>query len=192
MNSRKLARLTTAHVVGSTVITDAERGAPSSDISPTYSPGPWKSMTNSLPASLLANTFTLPASRMNSESPCSPSLISTAFFGNWRTTPVAAIARSVSSARGAKGSAGAEREGTGASAAAKSPVCMLARWTRAGRGNATRKPGRVCRNHPTASTGLPAPARGSPSIVFAHVVDHLAVVRQLARARGTRPRRAAW
>jgi hypothetical protein len=41
-------------VVGSTVMMEAERGEPSSDISPTYSPGPWKSMTTSLPASLLA------------------------------------------------------------------------------------------------------------------------------------------
>ena len=64
MKSRNCARLTTAQVVGSTVITDAERGAPSSDISPTYSPGPWKSMTNSRPASLLAKTFTRPDSTM--------------------------------------------------------------------------------------------------------------------------------
>jgi hypothetical protein len=42
------------------VTTDAERAAPSSAISPTYSPGPWKSMTTSLPAALLANTLTLP------------------------------------------------------------------------------------------------------------------------------------
>ena len=52
--SRKCARLTIAHVVGSTVMTDAERGEPSSDISPRYSPGPWKSSTTSLPCSLLA------------------------------------------------------------------------------------------------------------------------------------------
>ena len=81
MNSRNCARLTTAQVVGSTVITDAERGEPSSDISPRYSPGPWKSITTSLPASLLAYTLTLPESTMNSESPSSPSLISTVFRG---------------------------------------------------------------------------------------------------------------
>jgi hypothetical protein len=52
--SRKFCRLTIAQVVGSTVITDAERGDPSSIISPTYSPGPWKLMTNSRPALLLA------------------------------------------------------------------------------------------------------------------------------------------
>ena len=47
-------RVTIAQVVGSTVITDADRGLPSSDISPTYSPAPWKAITNSRPASLLA------------------------------------------------------------------------------------------------------------------------------------------
>ena len=56
MNSRKFARLTIAQVVGSVVITDAERGLPSSDISPTYSPGPWKAITTSRPAALLAKT----------------------------------------------------------------------------------------------------------------------------------------
>ena len=34
-------------------------------------------MTTSLPAALLANTFTLPDTTMNSESPWSPSLMST-------------------------------------------------------------------------------------------------------------------
>ena len=50
---------------------------------------------------------------MNSESPWSPSWISTTFFGNWRTTPDDAIARRVPSGRGASGSAGAMRVGTG-------------------------------------------------------------------------------
>ena len=54
MKSRNCARLTIAQVVGSTVTTDAERGSPSSDISPTYSPAPWKLITTSRPAALLA------------------------------------------------------------------------------------------------------------------------------------------
>ena len=54
MKSRNCARLTIAHVVGSTVITDAERGAPSSDISPTYSPGAVEVDDDFAPAALLA------------------------------------------------------------------------------------------------------------------------------------------
>ena len=82
------------------VITEAERGLPSSDISPTYSPGPKKLSTISRPASLLANTFTRPLSTMNNESAVSPSLISIEFLGKLRTTPVEVIARKVSSASG--------------------------------------------------------------------------------------------
>src|SRR6186997_3355673 len=43
---------------------------------------------------------------MKSASPVSPSWISTVFFGNVRTTPVSAIARSVASSSGEKGSCG--------------------------------------------------------------------------------------
>ena len=81
MNSRKLARVTSVQVVGSVVITEADRGLPSSDISPTYSPGPWNAITTSRPAALLAKTFTRPESTMKSESPTSPSLMMMVFFG---------------------------------------------------------------------------------------------------------------
>src|SRR6266576_3941824 len=57
-------------------------------------------MTNSRPASLLANTFTRPLSTTNSESPTSPSLIRTVLRGNVRMTPDPAIARSVSGCSG--------------------------------------------------------------------------------------------
>src|SRR5450631_389592 len=99
-NSRKLARVTMAHDVGSMVITEADRGLPSSDISPTYSPGPKKLSTISRPASLLAKTLTRPLSTMNKESAVSPSLINTVFLGKLRITPVAEIALKVSSASG--------------------------------------------------------------------------------------------
>src|SRR5260370_8222004 len=80
------------------VIPEADRGLPSSDISPTYSPGPKKLSTISRPASLLAKTFTRPLSTMNNESAVSPSLINIVFLGKLRTTPVSVIARNVSSA----------------------------------------------------------------------------------------------
>jgi hypothetical protein len=60
-------------------------------------------MTTSLPARLLAKTFTLPVRMMYNESFWSPSLISTVFFGNWRTTPDAAMACNVSGASVAEG-----------------------------------------------------------------------------------------
>src|SRR4026208_2275151 len=58
-------------------------------------------MTNSRPDSLLEYTFTRPDSTTYSESPTSPSLISTVLRGKARTTPVSAILRSVWSSRGA-------------------------------------------------------------------------------------------
>jgi hypothetical protein len=58
--SRIGSRATTAKVLGSSVITEAERGLPSSAISPTYLAGPCMSRIISWPSESEMNTFTLP------------------------------------------------------------------------------------------------------------------------------------
>ena len=68
-------------MVGSSVMHEAERGLPSSAISPTYSPGPWVSRIISWPSVSATKTFTLPVSTTNTESLESPSVMKTVFFG---------------------------------------------------------------------------------------------------------------
>ena len=132
MNSRNCARLTIAQVVGSIVITDAERGEPSSDISPTYSPGPWKSMTTSR-AGRVARVHLHPAGQDDVQRIArSPSLISTVLLRETaRTTPEAAIARSVLVAAAARPARSRYRQAavpqTGAADASTARAARLSR-----------------------------------------------------------------
>ena len=59
-----VSRVTTAQSVGSTACTLAERGPPSSDISPTYSPGPCRLSVTSRPRASETKARSRPDSTM--------------------------------------------------------------------------------------------------------------------------------
>ena len=67
------SRVTTAQTVGSAASTLAERGPPSSAISPTYSPGPYRPSVSSLPLASATKARSRPARTMYRVSPRSPS-----------------------------------------------------------------------------------------------------------------------